>query len=357
MRFSTASTLALAGLASAAPSAQPKGYSPYPLADGFPTPSKAQIAAIQKRAGGTLPNGPLPPNPNSPAAALDLQVVATNEIFEVAYFTQLLKNVTDNKPGYQIPSSKTGNGKEYVEKLLKEVIAQEELHALLANTALTAYGGKAITPARYAFPVNTLLEALDFAGLFTSVVLGALQSVSVDASNVKSPGLVQTIASIIGQEGEQTGFYRAVNGRVASASPFLTNVAGQFAYNALLQNVIVPGSDTNNVPIPHYDALTLACAAQPKDSVLDFALVSKTAPTAANYITYNSGQNIPVSEPITNIKSVGAGKYTFQAKFPFTSKGFANGITIAALTKGKDYANSSATAAGTTAGPGLIYLL
>jgi hypothetical protein len=204
--------------------------------------------------------------------------------------------------------------------------------------------------------VNNLLGALEFAGEFTSLVLGALQSVQVDLTNVKSPQLVQIIGSIIGQEGEQTGFYRAVNGRVPSASPFLTVAAGQFAYNALQQLVVVPGTNKNAIPIPAYDALTLACAPQPKDSTLDFAVVSKTAPTTAEFITYVTGQNIPVSEPITNVKSVGNGKFTFQAAFPFKSGGFSNGLTVAALTKSKGYANVSAVAAGATAGPGLIYL-
>lgn len=121
-----------------------------------------------------------------------------DEIFEVAYFTQLLQNVTECKPGYEVPSKW---GKKAVEDYLRQVIAQEELHALLANTALKAYGAKPITPARYTFPVNSLVEALDFAGLFTSLVLGALQSVQVDLTNAKSAGLVQVVGSIIGQEG------------------------------------------------------------------------------------------------------------------------------------------------------------
>ena len=113
MRLSIISTIAIAGFATAAP------YNPFPLPDGFPNPTPAQIKKIEQGAGGTLPNGPLPPNPNSPQAALDLQVVAFNEIFEVAYFTQLLHNVTNNVHGYEVP---TKWGKDYVVKLLKEVI-------------------------------------------------------------------------------------------------------------------------------------------------------------------------------------------------------------------------------------------
>ncbi|MCJ1441928.1 MAG: hypothetical protein MMC23_002420 [Stictis urceolatum] len=346
MRFQVTSVFALAGLSAAAP------YSPFPLADGFPNPSPAQIAKIQKGAGGTLPNGPLPPNPNSPAAALDLQVVAFNEIFEVAYFTQLLQNVTESKPGYEVPSKW---GKSYVESLLKEIIQQEELHALLANTALKSYGGTPVTPAQYKFPVNNLLDALNFAGIFTSLVLGALQSVQTDLTSTKSAGLVQIVGSIIGQEGEQTGFYRAVNGDVPSASPFLTVAAGQFAYNALQQMVVVPGSNKNNIAIPAYDPLTVVGTPQPKNSTLHFETTGKKAPTSASYITYVTGQNVPVTEPISNIKSNYQGKTTFDAFFPFDA-GFSNGLSIAAITSKGPFMNVSEVAAATSAGPGLIYI-
>jgi len=346
MRFQIASTLAIAGLASAAP------YQPFPLRDGFPNPSPAQLAVIEKAAGGTLPNGPTPPNPNSAAAALDLQVIAFNEIFEVAYFTQLLHNVTTGVHGYKVSDRW---GKAYIVKLLTEVIAQEKLHAVDANGALVAFGGKAVTPAAYKFPVANLKDALNFAGIFTSLVLGALQSVQVDLTVAKAPGLVQLIGSIIGQEGEQTGFYRAVNDLVPSASPFLTNSPGQFAYNALIQQVVVPGSNKNAIAIPAYDVLTIKGTPCAQNETLTFAVTTKTAPTTGSHITYLTGQNVPVTEPISNIKSVGAGMYTFKAFFPFDA-GFSKGLTIAALTSAGPFTNGSTVAAATTAGPGLIYI-
>lgn len=346
MRFHIASTVAIAGLASAAP------YQPFPLANGFPNPSPASLSAIEKAAGGTLPNGPTPPNPHSAAAALDLQVIAFNEIFEVAYFTELLHNVTTGVPGYEAP---TRWSDEYIIKVLTEVIAQEELHAIDANGALVAFGGKAITPAAYMFPVTNLVDALNFAGLFTSLVLGALQSVQVDLTVAQAPALVQLIGSIIGQEGEQAGYYRSVTELVPSASPFLTNAPGQFAYNALLQNVVVPGSNKNDIAIPVYDLLTVGGKPCAQNETLTFTVKSQTAPTAASHITYISGQNLPVTEPISNIQSLGAGTYTFQAFFPFDS-GFSKGLTLASLTSAGPFTNSSTVAAATTAGPGLIYI-
>ena len=73
----------------------------FPLPDGFPAPSPAQLASIQKQAGGTLPNEPLPTSLKT-AAIVTLQLLANNEIFEVAFFNELLNNVTSNAPGYDV---------------------------------------------------------------------------------------------------------------------------------------------------------------------------------------------------------------------------------------------------------------
>ena len=58
-----------------------------------------QIAQIEKGAGGSLPNGPLPANLQS-AGVTTLKLIALNENFEVAYFTSLLHNITEEVPGY-----------------------------------------------------------------------------------------------------------------------------------------------------------------------------------------------------------------------------------------------------------------
>ena len=75
----------------------------YPLPDGFPTPTPAQIAAIEQLAGGTLPNGPTPANLTA-TAITNLHLLALNEFFETAYFTELLANVTNDVPGYDAAS-------------------------------------------------------------------------------------------------------------------------------------------------------------------------------------------------------------------------------------------------------------
>ena len=75
----------------------------FPLPDGFPNPTPDQLAIIQQEAGGPLPNGPLPTSLKS-TGVTTLQLLATNELFEVAYFSQLLTNVTNNVTGYDVKS-------------------------------------------------------------------------------------------------------------------------------------------------------------------------------------------------------------------------------------------------------------
>lgn len=75
----------------------------FPLPDGFPDPDPAQLALIEKEAQGPLPNTPLPTVVKT-AGVTTLQLLALNELFEVAYFTELLSNVTNSVPGYDAQS-------------------------------------------------------------------------------------------------------------------------------------------------------------------------------------------------------------------------------------------------------------
>ena len=109
--LSIASLSAIAGCAAAAP------YGPFPLADGFPNPSPAQLKQIETLAGGSLPNGPLPTT-LTPSAVVAVQLIALNEIFEVAYFTDLLSNITNSVPGYEL----TGYNRTYVTEALTAVV-------------------------------------------------------------------------------------------------------------------------------------------------------------------------------------------------------------------------------------------
>lgn len=69
------------------------------LPDGLPNPSPEQRKAIEQNAHGTLPNGP-PPPVISDKGIVNLQLIAFNELFEVAYFNSLIANITGNVTGY-----------------------------------------------------------------------------------------------------------------------------------------------------------------------------------------------------------------------------------------------------------------
>lgn len=100
MYLSTVFTLA-ASLAPALVTAAPFKF---PLPDGFPQPNPEQLSAIEKGAGGFLGTGPIPTNLNelklTPAAITSLELLANNEYFEVAFFSQLLSNITESASGY-----------------------------------------------------------------------------------------------------------------------------------------------------------------------------------------------------------------------------------------------------------------
>ncbi len=113
MRFSSIASLStLAGYAAAAPA------SPFPLPDGFPMPNQAQLAEIGSVAGGSLPNSPLPTK-LTPTGTVTLQLIALNELFEVAYFTELLHNITTNVPGYDVSKYNTTYVTETIKAIMK----------------------------------------------------------------------------------------------------------------------------------------------------------------------------------------------------------------------------------------------
>lgn len=92
----------------------------FPLPDGFPNPDSAQLAEIEKEAQGTLPDGSLPTILKS-TGITTLQLLALNEIFEVAFFSELLANVTNNVTGYDAASIAPLD-KSYVVKSLTAVV-------------------------------------------------------------------------------------------------------------------------------------------------------------------------------------------------------------------------------------------
>ena len=106
----------------------------FPSPDGFPSPSDEQLKQIQITSQGTLPNGPAPASV-SPEGLTNLKLLALNEIFEVAFFTQLLSNITNKVDGYDIGAERYDVN--YITKSLQAVIAVSMLNSFLTEKRLT----------------------------------------------------------------------------------------------------------------------------------------------------------------------------------------------------------------------------
>lgn len=348
-------TALMAGIASAAPVAK-REMSPdgvyFPLPNGFPNPSQDAILQIQLDADGTLPNGAPPPS-LSPEGATNLKLIALNELFEVAFFNELVYNVTNKVHGYDL-----GYGHEYVMDALKAITAQEELHALNANGALKKFDQQPIEPCKYAFPVTDFQSAMALAATFTDVVLGTLQDVNQVFAKNGDFGLVRAVSSVIGNEGEQEGFFRLVQKKRPSAQPFLTTSVRDFAFTAI-QSFIIPGScpNINTIPLRTFKGLTLLSEKiKPATQNLKFSFVkadSNTNDYSTLSLVYINQQNTPVVKALQNVV-VENGNVVFEAAFPY-DEFVMDGLTIAAVTKGAGpFASADEVAAATEFGPGLI---
>lgn len=422
MYSNTLSTAALLGLATvgssmphqrdqsdsnAPPAAQWSGSDSvfkFPLANGFPNianPSD-QLNQIQQDARGTLPkaapNAPAPATPQ-PDSLTSLGFIAFNELFEVAFFTELFNNVTTGASGFR-EGDLLGQDKAKILSILKIVIAQEELHELNANSAFQKFTGQMIQPCQYNFPVSNFNQSISLASTFTDVVLGTLPDIQTLFANANDNALIRGVGSVIGQEGEQNGFYRDILGKNPSALPFLTASARDFAFSAIVQNFVVPGSCSSSLDILQrggltiFDLLTVVnppttptnqkvmfrlktfsqkmefsgeAGAAAADSVSSYE--NSTSPPQEQqdnlFLTYINQLNAPISVPIEDAKKIdgnhnndnddhsSSSTIQFSANFPGADN-LMNGLTIAAVTKGKDFVDVGAVANNTLFGPGLI---
>lgn len=132
-----------------------------------------------------------------------LSLIAANELFEVAFFTALVHNITNNLPGFEV-----GTAAQRTTALdnLNAVAAQEKLHAIGANAILAGAGFPAIEPCKYVFPSATYQQAIRFASTLTDLVLGTLQDAAAGFVENGDDALIPLLTSIIAQEGEQVRY-------------------------------------------------------------------------------------------------------------------------------------------------------
>lgn len=131
-------------------------------------------------------------------SATIFQAIAYGEIFEVAYFTALIYNITNDIPGYEIGSDAVRGA---ILDALTVVQAQEELHAIGINGILQSAGRKPMGACEYTFPVSTFDDAIAQIATFTDVLaLGGLQD-ALGAFNSDGDGeVIPLLVSVAAQE-------------------------------------------------------------------------------------------------------------------------------------------------------------
>lgn len=313
----------------------------------IPVQFSTDLATIQRQAHGTLPNIALPTSISDLSATV-WQLIAFNELFEVKYFESLIVNITAELPGYEVDGDK-----DFALEALYAVHAQEQLHAIAANAVLSTAGRTTIQPCNYSFPVASYDDAIAFAYTFTDIVLGTLGEAATAFGTDGDSEFLGILSSVIAQEGEQNGWYRSILSKIPSALPFLSASSAAFAYSALNQLVVVPGScpNANVINIPILQPLTISTPnVGPTTTSINFSVAGSVSGMS---IVYINQQNTPIVETISNVQTAN-GVSTFTAAFPYDQY-LMNGLTIAALANGTGpFASAGAVASASSYGPGII---
>lgn len=197
-------------------------------------------------------------------------------------------------------------------------------------------------------------------------MLGTLQDASQLLATNGDAGPVRGVASVIGQEGEQNGWYRTFLGLKPSEKPFLTTSVAAFAFSALQAFVDSCPFDVSQIDIPIFPPLSVLGGSggldvEPKDQTLSFEADLTGVEGAEKYmggggdglyVTFLTGQNLPVSQPVTNVSWDGK-TIKFGAQFPFVAN-LMDGLSVAALTAGAGFSTPGDVVTATLAAPGLI---
>jgi hypothetical protein len=149
------------------------------------------------------------------------------------------------------------------------------------------------------------------ASTLTDIVLGTLQDVTSLLATDGDDGVIRGIVSVVGQEGEQNGFYRSLLGKIPSALTFLTTSTREFAFSALNQNFVVPGScpKIGEINLPIFQALNADTQnIQSTSQTLGFSVSigynhgnSSGNSYSSLSLVYINQQNLPIVEEITDV--------------------------------------------------------
>lgn len=341
--------------------------------DAVTATNTGPLLAIQTAAHGSLSNiAPPPALAGGNDSLTNFQLVAYNENMEVAFFSELIYNITNNVTGYTFG---TQDSKNQVLSNLNAILAQEELHSINAEKAIVRFTNNTnaiIQPCKYNFAATNFKQAIAIASVFTDVVMGTLGDVQTIFGTNGDSKFIRGVAASLGQEGEQNGYFRTILHKNAAALPFLTASTRDFAFSALNQNFVVEGScpNANTIPLKSFQTLTLTQQPDTIDAntVLTFSF-KLNADQDYNTtwgekckglsLVYINQQNKPVVQPFETINLQADGKtVVVTAKFLFdagAAKGtVGNGLTLAALAEGTDFANVAEVSAAAKFGPAPI---
>lgn len=190
------------------------------------------------------------------------------------------------------------------------------------------------------------------------MVLGTLQDVVERFAIGGDFGLSRVVSSIIGQEGEQQGWFRIMQGKIPSELPFLTTSDLNFAFTAI-QSFIVPNSCPNigSIPLETLEPLNVIRPPTAKTGNIMVSFFDHHHETVESilWMVYINQQNVPVVEPL-HVISREDNEVVAEALFPWDAYQM-NGLTFAVVTATEGpFANAYTVAKATIAGPGIFII-
>ena len=216
------------------------------------------------------------------------------------------------------------------------------MHAYNANDAVRHFtGGSHIFPCAYVFPVSSFSAAIALAQTFTDMYLGLLTNIqqrTARSLGQVSHSIIYVMAQALGQEGQQSGWYRSLQGKPASAQPFLTSSTRDLVFS-WLHRFIVPGSCPNLDAIPLQTTPPLDLVRR-SSHVPSSEKVTLRAPGSVNpchhRVAYVNGALVPTVVPVDVVRVVRHGgrvrESIITADFPLQHN-VMHGLTLAAVVR------------------------
>lgn len=186
-------------------------------------------------------------------------------------------------------------------------------------------------------------------------MLGTLQDISERFSIGNDFTLVRFITSVVGQKGEQLGWFRILQSKIPSQLPFLTTGDLHFTFTAV-QEFIIPGScpSLDEIPLRTFQQLNILTPPGPKTQLIRASWKPDVRTQQGQlWMAFINHQNKPIVERMNIIAST-KDTVTAEALFPY-EKHLMNGLTFAAVTNSSGpFATANNVSMATVFGPGLI---